>query len=319
MRDATVSYDGPTRFHARASDDYAAFRDAAINYVANLASDARRGLVEKPLDWRPGHPSYFTAMLQLLSALQALDLAPGSRIVEVGSGAGWTTEILASLWYRVDCVEPSSEMIHVARRRVREYLRLRGNEHFHRRVTWQSATMEEARLDPASADAVIYFESFHHVVDEHAALEKTFNALRPGGQIVILGDSNWIPGNAEQEAAWTAEMAAYGTLESPLTEGYLTWLLAEKGFVDVRRSHLVNGLVPTERGAEPARSFALMDATWVNLAMARKPLDGQASTADAEYPYGRPLEDKPPSSPGYRLRQAMARALRGLADSISGR
>jgi SAM-dependent methyltransferase len=314
-----VSYAGPTRFRSDASEDYLAFKDAAISYVANLAPGDRRGLVEKPLDWQPGHPSYFTAMLQLLGALQALGLPPGARIVEVGSGAGWTTEILASLWYRVDCVEPSREMIRVARRRVREYLRLRGNEHFHRRVTWQSATMEEARLEPASADAVIYFESFHHVVDEHAVLEQTLNALRPGGQIVILGDSNWIPGNAEQEAAWNAEMAAYGTLESPFTDGYLTWLLAEKGFVDVRRSHLVNGLVPTVREAEPVKNFALMDAAWVNLVIARKPAADPLPAHDAEYPYGRPLEDKPPNSAGDRVRRVMARGLRSLADAISGR
>jgi SAM-dependent methyltransferase len=311
-----VSYAGPTRFPAEASRNYQSFKDAAINYVDNLASDDRRGLVEKPLDWRPGHPSYFTAMLQLLSALKALGLPPGARIVEVGSGAGWTTEILASLWYRVDCIEPSPAMIRVARRRVREYLRLRGNEHFHRRVAWQCSTMEEARLTPGSADAVIYFESFHHVVDEHAALAQTFSALRPGGQMVILGDSNWIPGNAEQEAAWTAEMAAYGTLESPFTEGYLTSLLAEKGFVDVKRCHLVNGLVPTEREAEAARTFALLDAAWVNLVTARKPVDGHASDPDVDYPYGRPLEDRPPDAAGHRLRQSLARALRKLADRL---
>lgn len=314
-----MSYTGPKRFHANAREDYVAFTDAAVNYVANLAPGARRGLVEKPLDWRPGHPSYFTAMLQLLSALQALDLPPGSRIVEVGSGAGWTTEILASLWYRVECVEPSREMIRAARKRVREYLRLRGNEHFYRRVTWQPATMEEALLQPGSADAVIYFESLHHVVDEHAALEKTLSVLRPGGQIVILGDSNWIPGNVEQETAWKAEMAAYGTLESPFTDGYLTWLLAEKGFVDIRRCHLVNGLTPTEREAEPVRAFALMDAAWVNLVMARKPLDAHSPCPEVEYPYGLPLEDKPPNSAGDRLRRAMSRHLRNLADAISGR
>ncbi|MBO9544897.1 class I SAM-dependent methyltransferase [Caulobacter sp.] len=314
-----MSYAGPKRFHANARQDYAAFTDAAIRYVANLAPDDRRGLVEKPLDWRPGHPSYFTAMLQLLSALQALNLPPGARIVEVGSGAGWATEILASLWYRVECVEPSPEMIQAARKRVREYLRLRGSEHFYRRVTWQAATMEEAQLEPDSADAVIYFESFHHVVDEHVALEKTLNALRPGGQLVILGDSNWIPGNVEQEAALAAEMAAYGTLESPLTADYMTWLLAEKGFVDIKRCHLVNGLTPTDREAEPVRTFALMDAHWVNLAIARKPQDGASSAPEDEYPYGRPLEDKPPSSAGYRLRQAVSRQLRNLADVISGR
>ncbi len=311
-------YTGPTRFCPDAVKDYAALKDAAISYVANLPTEARRGLVEKPLDWRPGHPSYFTAMLQLLGALQAMRLPPGARIVEVGSGAGWATKILASLWYRVECVEPAEQMIDVAKMRVREYLRHCGNEHFHRRVSWQAATMEEARLETGSADAVIYFESFHHVVDENIALDKTMQALRPGGYLIILGDSNWIPGNREQESAWAEEMAAFGTLESPFTEGYLTWLLQSKDFADVRRCHLANGLVPTAQENEPVRNFALMDATWVNLVIAQKPLDGATAPDPEQYPYGRPLDDKPPQTNGYRFKHALARHLRWLADFIGG-
>lgn len=310
-------YPGPTRFQTGALEHYGAFTQAAADYVAKLAPGDRRGLIEKPLDWRPGHPSYFTAMLQLLGALRMLGLAPGSKIVEVGSGSGWATEILASLWYRVDCIEPSKAMIRVARKRVREQLRLRGCEHFHKRVTWRAVPMEEADLQPQSADAVIYFESFHHVVDERAALMRTWDVLRPGGQLVILGDSNWIPGNVEQERAWRAEMAAYGTLESPFTADYLTWLLGEHGFVDIKRNHLVDGLAPTEREAEPVIAFALLDATWNNLVTAIKPADEGASPGD-EYPYGRPLEDKPPRSFSHCLRQVLAGALRAAARWVSG-
>ena len=197
----------------------------------------------------------------------------------VGSGAGWATEIMASLCFKVDCIEPSNEMIEVAKRRVRSHLAHHGVERLYDNVTWQCATMEECEVGAEAADAVLYFESFHHVIDEHAALDRTWKLLRPGGRLIILGDSNWIPGNTQQETAWNDEMAAYGTLESPFTDSYLEWLLAQQGFVDIARHHSVNCLVPVARQEEPVRSFALMDATWVNLVLARKPLSGEGEAS----------------------------------------
>lgn len=271
-----MTFDGKTRFQANATEAYAEYKTAAVNYVANLAVGDRRGLREKPLDWNAGHPSYFTAIYQLLAALQLMKLPVGARIVEVGSGAGWATEIMASLCYQLDCVEPAAEMIAVAKERVHAHLAHHGVEQLAVNVSYHCATIEECDLPAENADATIYFESFHHIVDEHRALKSTFDVLRPGGWLVILGDSNWIPGNTEQESAWRAEMELYGTLESPFTADYLVWLLGRHGFVDIARNHLVSGLVPTDREAEPVRSFALMDAHWVNLVTARKPAEGWA-------------------------------------------
>lgn len=78
----------------------------------------------------------------------------------------------------------------------------------------------------------------------------------------------------------------------------------------------MSGLAPTERESEPVRAFALLDATWVNLVTARKPEDDCAPAEEVDYPYGRPLEDKPPDTPGHRLKRGLARALRALADRL---
>jgi SAM-dependent methyltransferase len=271
-----MTFVGETRFKADAKADYATFKKAAVDYTSNLAPQHRGGLREKPLDWNPGHASYFTAMFQLLNALQALKLTPGSKIVEVGSGAGWATEILAALAYRITCVEPSPAMIKAAKRRVLSHLKHHGLKRAYRNVTWRCATMEECALPPGEAHAAIFFESFHHVIDENEVLERTYEALGPGGYIVILGDSNWVPGNRAQEAPWVEEMAAYGTLESPFTDQYLLWLLRLHGFTDVARHHMVDALVPVEREREPVKSFVLLDAAYNNLVIARKPGDPHA-------------------------------------------
>jgi SAM-dependent methyltransferase len=266
-----MAYSGDTRFKPDAAADYAAFRRAAVDYTQNLSAQDRGGLREKPLDWNPGHGGYFTAMFQLLNALQALGLAPGSHVLEVGSGAGWATEVMAALAYRLTCVEPSPTMIRVARRRVLSHLKRHGLRRAFRNVTWRRATIEECDLPSGRAHAAIFFESFHHVIDENEALRRTFNALTPGGHLVILGDANWIPGNPAQEAAWLAEMAAFGTLESPFTDGYLIWLLGQHGFTDITRHHMVDALVPVARENEPVKRFARLDATYNNLVLARRP------------------------------------------------
>ncbi len=316
-----MTFPGTTRFKPKATESYAQYKSAAVNYVANLAVGDRRGLREKPLDWNEGHPSYFTAIYQLLAALQLMKLPVGSHIVEVGSGAGWATEIMASLCYKLDCVEPAAEMIAVAKERVRAHLAHHDVERLASNVAYHCATIEECELPEQSADAVIYFESFHHVVDERRAVKSTFDTLRPGGWMVILGDANWIPGNTEQETAWTAEMEQYGTLESPFTADYLVWLLGQQGFVDIARHHLVSGLVPTERDQEPVRGFALLDAHWVNLVTARRPSEGSIAAA-VEEPGQQGEETETPaetlinSSPrGARARAASI--LRRLANKIS--
>lgn len=266
-----MTYDGPKRFNPDATADYAQFKRAAVDYTSNLTDHHKRGLYEKPLDWGQGHPTYFSAMYQLLNGLQALALTPGARVLEIGAGSGWATEIMASLAYRVTAIEPNAEMIEVAKERVLAHVTHHGRPELFPNVSWICSTMEECDLPPSGADAAIYFESFHHVVDEHEALKRTFAALKPGGQLLILGDSNWIPGNAEQESPWVEEMATYGTLESPFTDGYLTWLLTRHGFADIKRHHTVNGLIPVEREAEPVSHFIHLHALGNNLVVARKP------------------------------------------------
>jgi len=301
-----MGYVGPTRFKPDALKHYGAFTAAAQDYVANLSQVQRRGLREKPLDWRAGHPCYFTDMYQLLNALRKMELSPQSRIVEVGAGAGWATEILASLLYRVDCVEPAASMIEVAKARVHSHLEHHGVPGLAANVTWQCATMEDCDLPEGEIDAVLFFESFHHVVDEAKALDKAWAALRPGGWLMIVGDANWIPGNAAQEAEWTAEMNAFGTLESPLTHDYMMWLLRDRGFSEVTRHHAVNTLVPTEAEYQPIRTVVDLDATYYNLVSARKRVAG---AGDGMSPGLGPVATPAPTSLAALIWRALKRRL----------
>lgn len=289
-----------TRFKGDQADNFSALKQAADDYPKSLSEDEAVGFWHKPLDWAEGHPNFLVNMYQLMNAIQLMQLKPKSTIVEVGSGTGWTTETLAGLGYKVVCLEPAERMIEVARQRVPDFLSLRRMGHLASNVTYHAATLEEADfLADGTADALLFFESFHHIIDEHKALDEAWRILRPGGFICILGDSNWIPGNQEQESFWQEEMQRFGTLESPFTHGYLTEVLKAHGFEDIGRHHGVNGFIPVEREHEPVRQFVgHLDATYLNLFTARKGArggDDLVSLAEpAASPEPLPVAEPPP-------------------------
>ena len=265
-------FEGMTRFQGDSRSSYQQFLDGAVGYPHGLSDSEKLGFRQKPFDWNEGHPSFFNNSFQLLNGLAAMNLAPGSTILEIGSGAGWITEILACLNYKVHCIEPAEAMVEAASERLSEVLRARAMGGLLANVTFHCTTLERYSADGPLFDGVLCFESFHHLIDEHEACREIFKVLKPGGVLCILGESNWIPGLREAEQFWEAEMDRFGTLESPYTHEYLHWLLLRYGFVDVTRNHCVNTLVPVDRENEPVLNFVgSLHARYLNLFLARKP------------------------------------------------
>lgn len=265
-------FDGPTRYLGDQSHRLDHFEATADEYPRKLTPEQSKGLWQKPFDWSSGHPSFFNAMYQVLNATKALDLPPRSTIIEVGSGAGWLTRILAALGYKVHCIEPSSTMIDVARGNVSGFLGLHAMPHLVQNVIFHQSSLERFDVGGIAADGILFFEAFHHLIDERAATLKSFDLLKPGGAICISGDANWLPGNSEMEGALDAEMEAFGTMESPFTDGYLTHLLHEAGFHEVVRHHGINGWFPVEHATTPLRQLSNFPAEYLNNFTARRPL-----------------------------------------------
>jgi SAM-dependent methyltransferase len=95
------------------------------------------------------------------------------RVLEIGCGTGRWLSVLASEGCDVAGLDPSDEMLAIARDRVKGDLR-RG-------------TAEALPWEGASFDRVIYVNALHHFVDPPRALQETWRVLRPGGRLLSIG------------------------------------------------------------------------------------------------------------------------------------
>jgi len=248
--------------------------EAAQSYVGKLAPGEVGWLYSKPFlaagtDPATGHAQYFELMYGLLNLLQAMQLVPQSRILEIGCGPGWVTEILLMLGFSVDALEPSGDLIDVARARCASQA-----AHFHHgapdRVQFHQSTLEEVEFEDQRFDAILFFDVLHHVVQEELAIKKCFAFLKPGGCVGIT-EGAWHPEFKVLEAALVEEMTRFGTLENPFSQEYLDHLLHETGFVDVARYASVNGLFSATQLALPMARFAAGSLAGSNHVTARKP------------------------------------------------
>lgn len=119
---------------------------------------------------RPPYPPRAVADL-----IRDARLGLGARVLEIGCGTGILTEALAARGLNVTAVEIGERMAAVARRRLATYPD----------VEIAVCAFEEFDLPPERFDLVVAATSFHWV-DPAVRVEKSADALRPGGALAIL-------------------------------------------------------------------------------------------------------------------------------------
>jgi ubiquinone/menaquinone biosynthesis C-methylase UbiE len=127
--------------------------------------------------------------------MDALLVAEGSRVVDLGAGGGWFTIRLANRVGpngRVYAEDAQPEMIEAIRRRV-ERAQLKN-------VVSILGTESDPRL-PAAVDAVLIVDSFHEMRQPVGMLRHVANALKPNGRlgIVEFTKKGFGPGPAMEE------------------------------------------------------------------------------------------------------------------------
>lgn len=122
----------------------------------------------------------------------------GSRLVEVGAGAGSFSELLMEMRPRsLTLVEPSAEMYALLEKRVGG--RERGGVEVvtHHALFRQVAAEIGGRQRP---DSIIYVNVLEHIDDDEGELEAVYRTLAPGGRAFIFVPAlRWLFGGFDRE------------------------------------------------------------------------------------------------------------------------
>jgi ubiquinone/menaquinone biosynthesis C-methylase UbiE len=117
---------------------------------------------------------------QRRATLEALELRPGERVIDIGCGPGYlAAEMAAAVGSDgfVRGVDPSPHMLAIAARRGAS-------------VELAQGDALSLPADEASFDAAVSTQVYEYVPDIAAALAEARRVLRPGGRLVVL-DTDW--------------------------------------------------------------------------------------------------------------------------------
>lgn len=120
--------------------------------------------------YRPGYPE---GVLDILR--EEAGLTPASRIADIGSGTGISSELFLRNDNPVSCVEPNTGMRRAAEARLHGYPGFRSVE----------GTAEATTLPDRSVDHVVAGQAFHWF-DRPKAKQEFVRILEPGGWAVLL-------------------------------------------------------------------------------------------------------------------------------------
>lgn len=269
------------RFLTGKEETYEKYIQAAKEYVGKAYGQTDKSyLYTKPYEQGPGNGEYFSHMYNVLNLIKAMRITPNGRVLEVGCGPGWVTEILMALGFTVDALEPCEEFVEIAREKIvsfQKHLRLINPP----TVTIHCRTLEEFNVPDNTYDGIIFYAALHHVVDEVKGLENCYKALKVGG-VIGINEGAWKPGDRTLEQTLEKEMQLYGVLENPFTIEYLDYLLETVGFKQIVRYNEVNGLFPSSVINDPVKSILTVSADDTNIITAVKRLHSCKTTQDPE-------------------------------------
>lgn len=174
-----------------------------------MNADRFKGFADTYESVRPGFPSFAVKML-----LQYLGYAP-VRTVDLGSGTGLSTTAWREYAQEIIGIEPSDDMIAVAKTKETENIR------FIKRYA------HDTGLENASADIVVCSQSFHWM-EPQKTLSEVNRILKPGGVFAAV-DCDWPPVSLWQaEKAYEALAGKVKKLESELDDVKSSFVRHEK-------------------------------------------------------------------------------------------
>jgi 2-polyprenyl-3-methyl-5-hydroxy-6-metoxy-1,4-benzoquinol methylase len=134
-------------------------------------------------------PEFFKKFADVAEFIQSAGIKPGSRLLELGCGAGWTAEFLALMKYDVTATSISPFDIEQAQRRVAS-IHARGLACELRYLAASMEDVDQHVKEHAPFDGVFVFEALHHAYDWGQTIRAAHKCLCSGGRLFILSEPN---------------------------------------------------------------------------------------------------------------------------------
>ncbi|MFN8496960.1 MAG: class I SAM-dependent methyltransferase [Anaerolineae bacterium] len=152
-----------------------------------------------------------------IGAIMSILPPPPARLLDIGVGTGWTSVFLALRGYTVVGQDIAPDMIALAEQNKTRY----GAEN----VTFVVGDFEAMGF-AGEFDCALFYDALHHAVDERAAIQKAFEALRPGGLCITVE-----PGEGHSQDPGSQEaMRLWGVTEKDMPPHHIIALAREIGF-----------------------------------------------------------------------------------------
>ncbi len=191
-------------------------KQGEIDYLKNLGAEGIAHALHKPFS-DPACGNYLMELGAVLSLLPA----PPARLLDLGCGTGWTSCWFAKRGYQVTGQDIAPDMIAQAQ-------------------SWQQreglANLElvvcdyETMTFEAEFDCAVFFDSLHHAIDERLALQRVYQALKPGG-VCITSEPGW--GHSRNPATIQA-VEQFGVTERDMPPGKIAKVAKQVGFRQAR-------------------------------------------------------------------------------------
>ena len=162
--------------------------------------------------------------LYLVDMGQTLKFLPPkpARVLDLGVGSGWTSEILAKCGYSVVGIDINPDMIALSQRRLNSLPSASIDLKFH-------VADFEKPIPFGPFDAAVSYDSLHHAENEMLLIQRVFDVLKPSAVFVMIE-----PGKGHSLAEYSIQaMKKYGTTEKDMPFEHVEPLLKKAGFKSV--------------------------------------------------------------------------------------
>lgn len=191
-----------------------------IDYISRVAEidnvpldDFNNYLLHKPFS-DPRCGEYLMDIAQVMNLLPP----PPARLLDIGVGSGWTSELFARRGYEVVGLDISPDMIDLAKQRC------------HPNLSFQVCDYESGPI-ASNFDVAVIYDSLHHAENEFLVVTNIFAALAPGGMLITVE-----PGAGHSQTADSIEvMRKYGTTEKDMPFSLQIELMQRAGFRSVQQ------------------------------------------------------------------------------------